>query len=656
VTTADRVVRIAVAQDQVGPGGRLQPLDEHGRPVAPPEVVRDLAPAVAAHEERSHPRWIWASTDDVYARLVDRLPVRLGRCHDLRLVESLLLGHAEAHREPRSLGACWARLHDLPVPDDPRTGGPDDQPSLFAADRHRLPADVDQLTAVVAVYADQLRRISAADAATSATRTPTGEPAATTAAGAMAGARAAAVSGSATGPGHPTWGAPPGPGRSLGTADPADRASRAGRAARADGHGRQHPHGIRLLCAAESAGALAAVEMGNDGLPWSAAAHDDLLTSLLGPRPHGGARPELLAQLAAAFQEAIGRPVNPDSPAQVLSAFARVGVTLTSTRSHVLRDVGHPAAALLLRYKELSRIHSAHGWAWREAWVRDGRFRPEYVVGGVVSGRWASRGGGALQIPRLLRSAVLADPGHRLVVADAGQLEPRVLAAMSGDRAMAQAAAGGDLYAGLARTAFDGDRARAKIGLLAAMYGQTSGGAGQLLAILRRRFPDAMDLVETAARTGEAGGVVRSQLGRTSPRPSSTGPLNDPDGLTDDLDGGDSTSSSASSAARARSWGRFTRNFVIQASAADWALALLAFLRGRLAALAGADPKDPPRLVFFQHDEVIVHTPEELAPAVADAITASAAEATRLVFGPTPVLFPLDTRTVECYADAKDPA
>ena len=40
---------------------------------------------------------------------------------------------------------------------------------------------------------------------------------------------------------------------------------------------------------------------------------------------------------------------------------------------------------------------------WLDAWVDNGRFRPEYVVGGVVSGRWASRGGGALQIPRQIR-------------------------------------------------------------------------------------------------------------------------------------------------------------------------------------------------------------------------------------------------------------
>src|SRR6202042_1520513 len=103
----------------------------------------------------------------------------------------------------------------------------------------------------------------------------------------------------------------------------------------------------------------------------------------------------------------------------------------------------------LLEYKELSRLHAAHGWTWLDAWVRDGRFRPEYVVGGVVSGRWASRGGGALQIPRVLRRAVVADPGWVLVVADAAQLEPRVLAALAGDRAFAEAAGTGDLYLAL---------------------------------------------------------------------------------------------------------------------------------------------------------------------------------------------------------------
>jgi DNA polymerase I len=379
------------------------------------------------------------------------------------------------------------------------------------------------------------------------------------------------------------------------------------------------PGRFRLLVAAESAGALIAAEMGAVGLPWRADVHDDLLFGLLGePSPMGGP-PRRLAELSARIADAFGvRQLHADSPAEVLRAFARAGIDLPSTRAWVLRDVDHPAAPLLLEYKELHRIWTAHGWAWREAWVRDGRFRPEYVPAGVVSGRWATRGGGALQIPKVIRAAVRADPGWRLVVADAGQLEPRVLAAVSGDARLAAAGGAGDLYAALAADAFGGDRARAKVALLGAMYGQTGGAAIPALAVLRRSYPTAFEYVESAARTGEAGGLVRSWLGRTCP------PASDGD-------------------ARAR--GRFTRNFVIQATAAEWALTVLAVLRRELRGTAA-------ELVFFQHDEVVVHAPVEQADIVAAAIHDAGEQACELLFGETPVRFPLDLSIVESYADA----
>ena len=490
-------------------------------------------------------------------------------------MEALLLGHEGRFGAPRSLGAAWSRLRGLPVPDDlPEPGltdADDGQDTLFAPDRLQLPPGADQLDAVVAVHAEQQRRIAA-------------------------------------------------------IADPAARQR------------------FRLLVAAESAGALVAAEMAHDGLPWRSDLHDRLLTELLGPRPTvPGTQPRVLADLVVELHRALGaKPFNPDSHTQVLRAFAEAGIQLGSTRSWELKNIDHPAARLLVRYKELSRIHVAHGWAWQDAWARGGRFRPEYVVGGVVSGRWASRGGGALQIPRILRRAVVADPGWLLVVADAAQLEPRVLAALSGDAGLARTAAGGDLYEALAAQAFQGDRDKAKLGLLGAMYGQTSGDIGPLLNTLHRRYPAAMGYVEAAARTGEDGGVVTSRLGRVCP-PASAAFL--------DLTEADTSGETGGRTARAR--GRFTRNFVIQASAADWALVLLAALRRRLNALPVAVPADRPHLVFFQHDEVIVHTPANLAEEVAAVVTAAADEARRLVFGDSPVRFPLRTAVVDCYADAK---
>jgi DNA polymerase-1 len=431
--------------------------------------------------------------------------------------------------------------------------------------------------------------------------------------------------------------APPAP---AGLADPLDAlirvyADQRDRIDKADEPGR-----LRMLVAAESAGALLAVEMGRHGLPWRVDVHHALLAEKLGPPSPVGGPPRRLVELTERIAEAFGQRIHPDSPAEVLRAFMRAGIQLPNTRAWVLQRVDHPAVPLLLEYKELSRIWTAHGWSWCEQWVREGRFRPEYIPGGVVSGRWATRGGGALQIPRVIRRAVVADPGWTFVVADAGQLEPRILAAVSGDEGMTRAAGSGDMYAVLAAEAFGGDRPRAKVALLGAMYGQTGGQAVPALAALRRFYPKAWEYVESAARTGEVGGLVRSWLGRTCPPPSVTWrSFPDDAGSTAD-DGAPRTTS----AARAR--GRFTRNFVIQATAAEWALVLLARLRS---ALAGTTAE----LVFFQHDEVVVHCPAETASAVVEAVGTAGDEACRLLFGDTPVRFPLGVSTVECYADAK---
>lgn len=405
-----------------------------------------------------------------------------------------------------------------------------------------------------------------------------------------------------------------------------------------------HPERMRLLVAAESASALVAAEMSADGLPWRADVHDALLTELLGPRVPAGQRPKKLAELAARIGEAFGgRPVNPDSPPTIVRALRREGISIPSARAHVLREIDHPAVRWLLEYRELARLHSANGWSWLDEWVSGGRFRPAWVVGGVVSGRWASQGGGALQIPKTLRVCVRADPGWRLVVADAAQLEPRILAALSGDRRLAEVSASADLYARLSEAMFakaDEDcRARAKVAMLSAMYGGTAGEAASLLALLRRRFPDAVSYVERAATAGERGERVRSRLGRTSPAPSAAWRA---------LTGGAGEDEATEGRARqaARNWGRFTRNFVVQASAADFTAVLLATLRRHLPA--------PAHLVFFQHDEVIVHAPDDIAPEVPAIISSAVAETASLMFGPScPVRFPMHTAVVDTYADAK---
>jgi DNA polymerase-1 len=85
---------------------------------------------------------------------------------------------------------------------------------------------------------------------------------------------------------------------------------------------------------------------------------------------------------------------------------------------------------------------------------------------------------------------------------------------------------------------------------------------------------------------------------------------------------------------------------VVQATAAEWALVLLATLR---TALEGSKAE----LVLFVHDEVVVHCPAEEADQVVAAVHESAERAGRLLFGDTTVRFPLDVSVVGAYADAK---
>ncbi|WP_421736020.1 bifunctional 3'-5' exonuclease/DNA polymerase [Cellulomonas sp.] len=408
--------------------------------------------------------------------------------------------------------------------------------------------------------------------------------------------------------------------------------------------GADEPGRLRLLLAAESTGALIAAEMQHDGMPWSVETHDALLTSLLGERPRSG-RPPKLEALADEVRAALGQPsLNLDSQPDLLRGLRAAGCDVESTRTWEIKALEHPVRDPLLAYKKLSRLLSANGWAWMEAWVHDGRFRPDYVPGGVVTGRWATSGGGALQLPASIRAAVRADPGWKLVVADAAQLEPRVLAAMSGDTAMAAAGRKADLYQGVVDAGIVETRSEAKYAMLGAIYGATTGPSAVLMPRLTRAYPHAVALVEAGARAGERGDVVSTWLGRTSPRPDAAWQAEHAAASAEGAGADDVRAARR----RGRDWGRFTRNFIVQGTAAEWALCWMASLRRRLLELDGR-----PHVVFFLHDEVMVHAPAEVADKVAVAMRSSAVEAGRLLFGATPVEFALNVAVVDSYDQAK---
>lgn len=422
---------------------------------------------------------------------------------------------------------------------------------------------------------------------------------------------------------------------------------------------------MRLLLAAESVGALIAAEMRHAGLPWRTEVHDRILTEELGPRVPYGTRPAKLEELAVRIRSILGdNTVNPDSPQNMLKALNRAGLMISSTSKWEIAEYKHPVVAPLLEYKKRARLLTANGWTWMDQWIIDSRFHPDYVPGGAATGRWATSGGGALQLPRQIRAAVTADPGWKLVVADAAQLEPRILAALSADTAMAAAGRGVDMYAGIVSSGVVESRDHAKIAMLGAMYGATSGESGRLMPKLTRAYPRAIALVEQAARTGERGELVTTWLGRSSSAPGDDWR----EAQRRASQPGASAAEESRARSRARDWGRFTRNFVVQGSAAEWALCWMGEVRNGLremerrnaahkpatpAAASGPVFESIPHLVFFLHDEIIVHTPDEYANDVAELVTHAATKAGRLLFGDFAVDFPLGIAVVDRYSDAK---
>ena len=570
-------------------GAALQELTADGVPEPSnpePRIVSagSLAGVVRGLEER-HPRWIWHRTQDWYPALL-RAGVELERCYDLTLCGSIL-AHSEFTAHTGYAQAAEKLTQDDELNQPPRAlqppPPPPEQGALFdapAPGQHPRQS-LEALRAEYAAQQEALRQAGTASGA--ATATPTA----------------------------------------------------------ADATRRQR---LQLLLAAESAGAMIAAEMQHTGVPWRAELHEQILAEQLGPRPAPGQRPAKLESLTAELRQLLQSPaLNPDSPQELMRALHRNGIEVKTTRQWELKESSHPAIVPLLAYKKLARLHAANGWTWLDTWVKDGRFQPEYVVGGVVSGRWASRGGGALQIPRQVRGAVHADPGYKLIVADASQLEPRVLVALAQDSKMAEAARDKDLYAGIAAQGFGGDRAKAKVALLGAIYGATTGESGRLMPQLARTYPRAVGFVEQAARDGEAGRTVTSRLGRSSPPPSERWLQSQHSTTAEEQRRADSI---------ARSRGRFTRNFVVQGSAADWAACWLAELRRRLRAMR-ADGTAAGQLVFFLHDEVMVHCPEGAVGDCIQAIEDSATAAKELLFGRIPVEFPVSVAVVDSYDNAK---
>ena len=398
-----------------------------------------------------------------------------------------------------------------------------------------------------------------------------------------------------------------------------------------------------LAAWSESAASMLAVELGLDGLPVDRAVAERILTELVGPRPTSveeAARTRsdrdarMLRHVPSGLDVA---STDLRNPAQVRALLARVGLDLPDTRSWRLeRHVGeHPLVDALLAWRKAERMATTYGYGWLDRHVgRDGRLRGGWTASDGGAGRMTAQAG-LHSLPAELRGAVVAETGHVLVRADLGQIEPRVLAAVSGDPALAAATGDDDLYTPVAQR-LRCERPIAKVAVLAAMYGQTSGTAGEALVAMQRTYPVAMRTLRTGEEAGRTARPVRTYGGRLvrSRRVAPPGPDASPDQV-------------AAYRGAVAGQGRYVRNALVQGAAAElfkaWAAAVRAELLGSRAAI-----------VLCLHDELLVHAPTDRADAVAALLHRALDQTAARWFPATPpVRFVADVSVLARWSDAK---
>jgi DNA polymerase-1 len=367
------------------------------------------------------------------------------------------------------------------------------------------------------------------------------------------------------------------------------------------------PHLAVVTAWAESAAAQLCAELEHDGLPVDRPEAMRLLSQIVGE----GDRATRDAPVLALFR---GDAVDLRNPQSVRDALSRLGIDVPDTRSWRLEAYrqAHPVVDALITWRKAERVSTTYGHGWIAEHVgADDRLRGQWTAADGGAGRMTASAG-LHSLPSELRSAIAAEPGYVLVRADLGQVEPRVLAAVSGDTALARAATEDDMYTPVA-TMLGVDRPTAKIAVLAAMYGQTSGAAGQALKQMEQAYPVALAYLRAAEEAGRVGSPVRTHGGRTV------------------LVGNGGV-------------GRYARNAVVQGAAAELFKAWAASVRNGL-------PEG--RIVLCLHDELLLQVPVSRASATVDLLhTALTSTAAHWASG-SGVRFVADVSVVNRWSEAK---
>jgi len=239
----------------------------------------------------------------------------------------------------------------------------------------------------------------------------------------------------------------------------------------------------------------------------------------------------------------------------------------------------------------------------------NGRLHGDFVQHGAETGRFSSRNPNLQNVPaphtphgKAIRNLFVAPPGHKLVVADYSQIEPRVIASFSEDPIMMDNyLEGRDIYTTIGDT-MGVDRKAGKVLVLAMAYGVgpdkiassigcTKTEAKNLLDRFAKEFPAISayrSKVISATRAGKPVAHIKTLTGRRRYLPEIM---------------------SRDNGTRAQAE-RQAFNTKIQGSAAD--IIKIAMVRAW-----SMIPKEA-RLILTVHDELVLTTPAELADETAE--------------------------------------
>ena len=318
-----------------------------------------------------------------------------------------------------------------------------------------------------------------------------------------------------------------------------------------------------------------------------------------------------------------------------------------------------PLVEAIMKYQDLNKIMTTYVTPYtggevtrttagksktteKQSLLVNGKVHTNFKSHGAETGRFSSSEPNLQNIPnggqygKLIRNLFIAPPGHKLVVADYSQIEPRIIASFSQDPVMIQNyMEGGDIYTTIG-SSMGVDRKAGKVLVLAIAYGIgpekiadqigcTVKESHQLMDRFNDRFSSVnhyRNRIIRMAKQQRPIPYVSTILGRRRYIPEL---------MSNDL----------GMKSRAE---RQAFNTVIQGSAAD--LIKLAMVRAHSCFINEPDVN----VILTVHDELVTVTPDHLAEEVSEAIRASM-EDIKLPDVVVPLI--ADIHTVEKWGQAK---